>query len=122
MRKALYATLKKVVPVYHIGTAKMKTVKPYAIMKFGTPILSSLASFTTFTITVYADVDDTETLDDVAEKVVKALDHVRIDRVCDGSTFLPEFTGELDDFTDDELLAIGKPLTFRVPRFGKDFM
>lgn len=121
MRKALKAVIKTVLPVYDLATAITKVAKPYAFLKFGTSINTSMGSFTTFTVTVYVKPDDMLTLDTKCEAVIKALHKVRITR-SDGSVFIPKFTGETDDFPDAELSALGKPLHFQIPKFGNDYM
>jgi hypothetical protein len=122
MRKALKTELQTLYPVYALTSTAIKSQKPYMILKFGTPISTNLGSFTMFTITAYAKPGDTDTLDTMCEAIIKKINRVRIARNSDGSFFVPEFVGESDDFPDTALSALGKPLSFRVPRFGKDYM
>jgi len=122
MRKAIFAELKKIYPVYNIGGSIATTVKPYVWLKFGTEINTSLGRFTTFTVVCFADLTNSAQLDVMYAGVVKALHKKSLSRVSDSTFFIPEYTGAGSDFPDDQLKALSKEVQFRIPSFGKDVM
>ena len=123
MRKALFTALKmnghKVYNISHTGARQL----PYYLVKFGASIeTEKLGSYTTFVITAYANPGDADTLDTLCEECLMRLRNKKLYRISDGKSFIPEFTGDSDDFVYDDLCALGKRLTFRVPKFGADYM
>lgn len=123
MRRGVMAELAKKRPTYNAGTTSATTVKPYFILRFDTPIESDMfGRFTNFTVICYANKGNALELDAICEEAKTALDKKRISRTSDGTKFIPEFTGNTDDFTDDVLKALTKEMRFRVPAFGNEFM
>lgn len=122
MRKAIYSALKMTGRnVYNISHSGTRTL-PYFMVKFGTSIDTKLGSYTTFVVTAYANPGDTATLDIICADCLTRLLGKKLTRISDGCSFIPEFTGESDDFVDDDFNALGKRLSFRVPKFGNDYM
>lgn len=122
MRKAIYkaleATGKK---VFHVSDPAKKSV-PFYQIGFGTPVESKLANFSVFYVTVYAKAGDVTTLDAYCDLARKTLNKVRLFRALDGTCFVPEYKGETNDFVNDDLAAVGKMLTFNVPRVGNEYL
>ncbi len=122
MRKALYLALTMTGDkAYNISQSGTR-VLPYYLLKFGSSINTDLGSYTTFNVTAYANPGDVSTLDTMCADCLTRIKNKKLSRVSDGCSFIPEFVGETDDFVDDELNALGKRLSFRVPKFGSDYL
>lgn len=123
MRRGVKRVLDKLYPTYNVGNTSVTTPKPYLILRFDDPIESKiLGAYTCFSVILYADPGNPLQLDTMFEAIKKALSDVEINRVSDGSVFVPEYNGYTRDFPDDTLNALTKEIRFKVPVFGKDAM
>ena len=122
MRRALFTELAKTYPVYNMGSAKETTMKPYRVLRFDEPVETEVfGRHTTFTVICYANQGDAMELDTVCEDTLK-INKKRLQRISDGTWFIPKFIGSGRDFPDDTLKALTKEMRFEVPAFGDEFM